>query len=84
MKLNSLKSNLSANLIKGVLVLLPFGIGILMGLVLIYGVGKLSDYFIADRFKEWIERFIKSIPILGSVFGTISVYGGWGLHGFST
>lgn len=50
---------------------LPFGIGIAAGLVLIYGVGEVSKYFVADRIKEWIERLIESVPILGSIFGSI-------------
>lgn len=50
---------------------LPFGIGILVGLVLIYAVGKVSEFFIADRLKEWLENLIKRVPILGSIFGSI-------------
>lgn len=104
MKLSSLRRNISDNLIKGTLVLLPFllsfyfvywfadlfdrtfsgmlvpfgsnkelpfGIGIAVGLVLIYAVGKLSQFFIADRFKEWLERLIKNVPIMGSIFASI-------------
>lgn len=50
---------------------LPFGIGIAAGLVLIYVVGEISKYFMADRVKDWIERLIESVPILGSIFGSI-------------
>lgn len=50
---------------------LPFGIGIAAGLVLIYVVGEISKYFVADRVKEWLERLIESVPILGSIFGSI-------------
>jgi uncharacterized membrane protein len=50
---------------------LPFGIGIAAGLAIIYGVGEISKYFVADRIKEWLERLIESVPILGSIFGSI-------------
>ena len=50
---------------------LPFGIGLAVGLAVIYGVGEISKLFVADRIKEWLERLIESIPILGSIFGSI-------------
>lgn len=50
---------------------LPFGIGIAAGLAIIYGVGEVSKYFVADRIKEWLERLIESVPILGSLFASI-------------
>ena len=104
MKIGSLRRNLSDNLIKGTLVLLPFflsfyflywfadlfdkvfsgmlvpfgvrkelpfGIGIGVGLVIIYAAGRISDFLFANRVKVWIESRIKRVPILGSVFGSI-------------
>ncbi len=104
MKFSDIRRNISSNLIKGALVLLPFllsfyflswfanlfdrlfskilvpfgfskdlpfGIGIALGIVIIFAVGKISEFFIADRLKEWLESFIKKIPILGSIFSSL-------------
>jgi uncharacterized membrane protein len=50
---------------------LPFGLGIALGLLLLYGVGRFSDLLVADRIKEWLERLIKRVPVLGSIFATV-------------
>ncbi len=104
MKFDELQKNVSGNLFKGALVLLPFllsfyflfwlanlfdgtfsemlvpfgfskdmpfGIGIVIGLIVMYAVGRTSDFFIARHFKALIERTIKRVPILGTIFGSI-------------
>lgn len=104
MKFDSLQRNISDNLIKGALVLLPFllsfyflfwlaelfdntfsemlmqfgvskelpfGIGIVFGLILLYAIGKTSDILIARHFNGLLERLIKRVPILGSIFGSL-------------
>lgn len=104
MKFEGLQRNISQNLIKGALVLLPFllsfyflswlanlfdgtfsemlvpfgfskdlpfGIGIVVGLVVMYVIGRTSDIFIARHFNELLERIIKRIPILGTIFSSI-------------
>lgn len=104
MKLDNLQRNISDNLIKGTLMLLPFllsfyflfwladlfdgafsdvlirfgfsrelpfGIGIVVGLGLIYVIGKTSDIFIARYINGLLERLIKRVPIVGSLFGSI-------------
>ncbi len=104
MKLVAIRKNVSENLFKGALILLPFvvsfyfitwiaglfdrsfsqtfrlfgidkdypfGIGILVGLVLLYVLGKTSEGFFAKHVKEFLERVIKSVPVLGSIFTSI-------------
>jgi uncharacterized membrane protein len=104
MKLGAIRKNISENLFKGALILLPFfisfyfiiwiaelfnksfsqtfrlfgidkdypfGIGILVGLSLLYILGKTSEIFLAKHIKMWLERIIKSIPVLGSIFSSI-------------
>ena len=104
MSCKGFQSNISENLIKGALVLLPFllsfyflywfaelfdgtfsgiltrlgvsrdlpfGIGIVAGLILIYMIGRVSEVFIARHINNLIEGFIKRVPILGTVFGSI-------------
>lgn len=104
MKFDDLQKNISDNLIKGALVLipfllsfyflfwlanlfdgtfsemlvpfgfskdLPFGIGIVMGLVVMYTIGKTSNNFLARHFNGLLERTIKRVPILGTVFGSL-------------
>jgi uncharacterized membrane protein len=104
LSLRNIRQNIADNLIKGVLVLLPFvlsfyflywfadffdnsfsrilvpfgfrdelpfGIGIILGLILLYVIGKISGLLIADRIKSWLERTIKSVPVLGAIFGSI-------------
>jgi uncharacterized membrane protein len=104
MKFDELQRNVSANLVKGTLVILPFlvsfyvlfwlaglfdkafseilarvgvsrdlpfGIGIAIGLALIYVIGKTSDIFVAKRINDLLERKIKRIPIFGSIFSSI-------------
>ncbi|CAE78593.1 putative transporter [Bdellovibrio bacteriovorus HD100] len=103
MKTNGLRQNLSDNMLKGAIVLLPFilsfyflywmadffdkvfsgilvplgitlpfGSGIVGGLILIYVLGRTSDLFVAKFIKEWLTRTIKRIPVLGSIFVSIS------------
>jgi uncharacterized membrane protein len=50
---------------------LPFGIGIVIGLIVIYALGRTSEILIARHINKVLERFIKTVPILGSVFGSI-------------
>lgn len=50
---------------------LPFGFGIIGGLILIYMLGKTSDLFVAKFIKEWLERTIKNVPVLGPIFVSI-------------
>lgn len=50
---------------------LPFGVGFIGGLVLIYILGKTSDLFVARFIKEWLERTITSVPVLGPIFVAI-------------
>lgn len=50
---------------------LPFGIGILVGLVVLYLLGKTSDLFVARHIKSGLERVIQGLPILGSVFNSV-------------
>jgi uncharacterized membrane protein len=104
MKIQSIQRNISDNLIKGALVLLPFllsfyflywfanlfddgfssllgglgvsqdlpfGIGILLGFLILYAIGRTSDIFIARHINGLLERIIKKVPILGSIFGSI-------------
>lgn len=104
MKFDQLKQNVSENLIKGALVLLPFllsfyflfwfaevfdnaiseflvtfgvsqdlpfGIGILVGLIVFYAVGKISNIFIAQQFNILLGRIMKRVPVLGSIFSSI-------------
>jgi uncharacterized membrane protein len=103
LKINAIRKNISDNLFKGALILLPFlvsfyfitwiaglfdksfsqtfrlfgidkdypfGIGILVGLIFIYLLGKTSEAFLARHIKQWLERLIKSVPILGSIFSS--------------
>ena len=100
--IDRIRRNLSDNLVKGAIVLLPFllsfyflywltdffdkifsgifvplgislpfGFGIIGGLVLIYMLGKTSDLFVARFIKEWLERTIKNVPVLGPIFVSI-------------
>lgn len=104
MKFDGLQRNISDNLIKGALVLLPFllcfyllswfvgifedsfagviegfgvshempfGLGIIVGLTLIYIVGRTSNVFITRYIESLLEHFIKRVPILGKIFGSI-------------
>lgn len=104
MKFDDLQRNVSGNLIKGALVLLPFllsfyflfwfadvfdsafsgimdglgisrdlpfGVGIVIGVVVLYALGRTSDIFIAKYVNGILARFIKQVPILGSIFGSI-------------
>jgi len=104
MKFDRLKRNLSDNLVKGALVLLPFllsfyflywfaglfdgalsaildrfgisvdlpfGIGIVAGLFIIYTIGRMSEIFIARHINGLLEGFIKKVPLFGSLFGSI-------------
>lgn len=104
MKFDVLQRNVSTNLIKGALVLLPFllsfyflfwlaglfdgafsdilvsfgvsqdlpfGIGIVVGLFVLYAIGKTSDVFVARYVNGLLERFIKRVPVVGSIFGSI-------------
>ena len=102
MKIDRIRRNLSDNLLKGAIVLLPFllsfyflywltdffdkifsgilvplgislpfGFGIVGGLVLLYGLGKTSDFFVARFIKEWLERTFTSVPVLGPIFASI-------------
>jgi uncharacterized membrane protein len=50
---------------------LPFGIGILVGLIVLYAIGRTSEAFLAKHINGLMERFIKRVPILGSIFGSI-------------
>ena len=104
MILSTLRRNISENLFKGAIILMPFllsfyfvtwiagvfdryfartfklfglekdypfGIGIVVGLLILYLLGKTSDAFIAKNIKHWLERLIKSLPILGSIFSSV-------------
>lgn len=102
MKTEGLRQNISDNLVKGAIVLLPFilsfyflywladffdkvfsgilvpmgitlpfGVGIGGGLVLIYVLGRTSDLFVAKFIKEWLERTIIRIPVLGAIYVSI-------------
>nr|BFD66206.1 DUF502 domain-containing protein [Bdellovibrio sp. HAGR004] len=102
MKTEGLRQNISDNLVKGAIVLLPFilsfyflywladffdkvfsgilvpmgitlpfGVGIGGGLVLIYVLGRTSDFFVAKFIKEWLERTIIRIPVLGAIYVSI-------------
>ncbi len=50
---------------------LPFGIGIGIGLIVIYFIGRTSEAFIAKHINGFLERFIKRVPILGSIFSSL-------------
>jgi len=50
---------------------LPFGIGIIAGLIVLYAIGRTSEIFIAKHINGMLERLIKRVPILGSVFTSI-------------
>lgn len=104
MKFENIQKNISGNLLKGALVLLPFllsyyfifwlanlfdgtfsemlvpfgfsrdlpfGIGFIMGLVVLYAVGRSSDIFIAKYINALLERTINRVPILGRIFSSI-------------
>jgi uncharacterized membrane protein len=104
MILSTLRRNISENLFKGAIILMPFllsfyfvtwvagvfdrsfaqafklfgldkdypfGIGIIIGLLILYFLGKTSDVFIARNIKHWLERLINSLPILGSIFSSV-------------
>lgn len=102
MNTDGFRRNLSDNLVKGTIVLLPFvlsfyflywladffdkvfsgilvplgislpfGFGILGGLALIYTLGRTSDLFVARFIKDWLERTIIRIPVLGSIYVSI-------------
>lgn len=104
MKLEIIKKNITNNLFKGSLIILPFivsfyflawvaqlfdksfsqsfklfgvdkdypfGIGVMVGLVFLYFLGKVSDAFIAKSLEKGLEKFIKSIPVLGTVFSSV-------------
>lgn len=50
---------------------LPFGIGLVAGLIILYALGRTSDIFIAQRINGVLEGFMKRVPILGSIFSSI-------------
>lgn len=50
---------------------LPFGIGIVVGLIVIYAIGRTSEIFIARHINGLLEGFIKRVPIFGSIFSSI-------------
>lgn len=50
----------------------PFGLGILVGLVFTYLLGKTSNAFIAKNIKNWPEKLIKHVPVLGSIFSSLN------------
>lgn len=50
---------------------LPFGLGVLVGLVVLYLLGKTSDLFVTRHIKAGLERVIQGLPILGSVFNSV-------------
>lgn len=50
---------------------LPFGIGIVAGLIVLYALGRTSEAFTARRISGFLEGFIKRVPILGSIFSSI-------------
>lgn len=50
---------------------LPFGIGIIVGLIVIYLIGRTSEAFLAKYINGFLEKFIKKVPILGSIFSSL-------------
>lgn len=50
---------------------LPFGIGIIAGLIVIYLIGRTSEILFARHINGIMERFIIRVPILGTIFGSI-------------
>lgn len=50
---------------------LPFGFGLVGGLALIYILGRTSDLYVAKFIKDWLERTIVKVPVLGSIFVSI-------------
>lgn len=102
MTIERLRRNISENLVKGAIVILPFllsfyllywladfldkvfsgilvplgiklpfGFGIVGGLVLIYLLGKASNFIAARYIEERLERAIKRVPILGPIFVSV-------------
>ena len=50
---------------------IPFGVGILIGIVFIFIVGMTSRLSIAQYVENGIERIFKKIPIVGTVFNSL-------------
>lgn len=55
----------------------PFGMGTLVGLIFLYTLGKLSDAFLAQHLAGWLERMVKRVPILGSIYSSIQDLAGF-------
>jgi uncharacterized membrane protein len=50
---------------------IPFGVGILIGIVFIFIVGMTSRLSIAQYVESGVERIFKKIPIVGTVFNSL-------------
>lgn len=50
---------------------IPFGVGILIGIVFIFIVGMTSRLSIAQYVESGIEKIFKKIPIVGTVFNSL-------------
>jgi len=50
---------------------LPFGMGLAAGLIVLYILGRTSDILVARHINGLLERFIKRVPVLGSIFSSI-------------
>ena len=53
------------------------GLGILLGLVLIYSVGVLLNLFLIARLWDWFERLLNKVPLVKTVYSAISDFLGY-------
>lgn len=50
---------------------IKFGVGIAVGIVFIYLVGMTSQFLVVQTFESWVEKLIKKIPVVGSVYNSL-------------
>lgn len=50
---------------------IPFGVGIIMGIVFIYLMGLSTRFLFAQFLELWIEKIFKKIPVVGTVFSSL-------------
>lgn len=56
---------------------IKFGVGIGVGIIFIYLVGMTSQFLVVQTFESWVEKMIKKIPLVGSVYNSLKDIAGY-------